>query len=118
MAKFLPFDSATGEVVERCLAEEPGCLRFEVLRPLDDQNNPIPNRFMANKLFESQAALTAHRRTARFETISERFRVLLMSRGTELGSGLSIRANHRTLRATRCWTLRKLAHGRISACSR
>jgi hypothetical protein len=34
---------------------------------LDDQGNPIPNQFMANELLENQAALTAHRHTARYK---------------------------------------------------
>lgn len=63
-----------------CLAEEPGCLRFEVLRPLDDQGKPIPKRFMANELFAGEEALAAHRATPRWQAIAERFKVLLASR--------------------------------------
>ena len=63
-----------------CLAEEPGCLRFEVLRPLDEQGKPIPNRFMANELFAGQEALAAHRATPRWQAIAERFKVLLANR--------------------------------------
>lgn len=67
-----------------CLAEEPGCLRFEVLRPLDEQGQPIPNRFMANELFAGEAALAAHRATPRWQAIAERFRVLLARRNPTL----------------------------------
>jgi (4S)-4-hydroxy-5-phosphonooxypentane-2,3-dione isomerase len=65
---------------QACLIEEPGCLRFEVLRPLDEQGNPIPNRFMANELFADQDALAAHRATPRWLRMAERFKVLLANR--------------------------------------
>ena len=64
----------------RCLEEEPGCLRFEVLRPLDDDGRVVPNRFMANELFASREALQAHRNTPRWLRISELFKVLLVDR--------------------------------------
>ena len=63
-----------------CLAEEPGCLRFEVLRPIDENGQPIPNRFMANELFAGHAALAAHRATPRWQALAEKFKVLLASR--------------------------------------
>ena len=63
-----------------CLAEEPGCLRFEVLQQIDENGRPIPHRFMANELFAGHEALTAHRATARWKAIAEKFKVLLSSR--------------------------------------
>jgi autoinducer 2-degrading protein len=74
------FDAVLRAHALRCLDEEPGCLRFEVIRPLDEEGNIIPNRFMANELFSDREALTAHRSTARFEKISEQFRILLVNR--------------------------------------
>ena len=63
-----------------CLAEEPGCLRFEVLRPLDEDGKPIANRVLANELFAGHEALAAHRATPRWQALAEKFRVLLASR--------------------------------------
>ncbi len=42
------------------LAEEPGCLRFEVIKPIESDGTPIPNRLMLTELYEDQAAFTAH----------------------------------------------------------
>jgi autoinducer 2-degrading protein len=74
------FDTAIRAHARACLDEEPGCLRFEILRPLDDDGRPIPNRFMANELFSDQAALQAHRDTPRWQVLAEKFRILLANR--------------------------------------
>lgn len=63
-----------------CLAEEPGCLRFEVLQPIDENGKPIANRFLANELFAGHDALAAHRATPRWKALAEKFKVLLASR--------------------------------------
>ena len=63
-----------------CLAEEPGCLRFEVLQPIDENGKPIPNRFLATELFAGHDALAAHRATPRWQALAEKFKVLLASR--------------------------------------
>lgn len=74
------FDTVLREHARACLDEEPGCLRFEVLRPLDENGKPIPNRFMANELFSDESALAAHRATPRWQNISKLFLELLVSR--------------------------------------
>ena len=74
------FDQAMRAHATACLAEEPGCLRFEVLRPLDEQGRVVENRFMANELFADDAALDAHRKTARWLRMSDLFKKLLVSR--------------------------------------
>ncbi len=63
-----------------CLVEEPGCHRFEILRPLDESGDPIPNRVMASEMFTDQAALIAHRATARWQALAGKFKPLLISR--------------------------------------
>ena len=65
---------------QACLKEEPGCLRFEVLRPLDEAGQPVPNRFMASEIFAGHEGLAAHRATPRWQAMAERFKVLLVSR--------------------------------------
>jgi quinol monooxygenase YgiN len=42
------------------LAEEPGCLRFEVIKPIKGDGTPIPNRLMLTELYADRAAFTAH----------------------------------------------------------
>lgn len=60
------FDAAIRTHAAACLEEEKGgCLRFEILRPVDESGKVIPNRFMANELFADQKALDNHRATPR-----------------------------------------------------
>jgi quinol monooxygenase YgiN len=74
------FEQAMHAHAKACLAEEPGCLRFEVLRPLDDDGKVLENRFMANELFADAAALDAHRKTPRWLRMSQLFKQILVSR--------------------------------------
>jgi autoinducer 2-degrading protein len=74
------FEAVILEHAQVCLAEEPGCLRFEITYPLDDQGQRISNRMMATELFADQQALSAHRATARWVALSERFKTLLAKR--------------------------------------
>jgi autoinducer 2-degrading protein len=78
--KAAEFEKALREHAARCLELESGCLRFEVMRPLDDQNQSSPNRLAANELFLDRAALKAHRETDRFQAISALFQQLLSNR--------------------------------------
>ena len=80
----IEFDSIIRAHARACLDEEPGCLRFEILRPLDDGGNPIRNRFIVSELFADRAALKAHRETARSEKLLARFDSLLSSRKATL----------------------------------
>lgn len=74
------FETAILVHAKSCLAEEPGCLRFELNYPLDENGNRIPNRMIANELFADQEALIAHRATMRWTHLSERFKTLLSNR--------------------------------------
>ena len=74
------FEAAIRSHASSCIAEEPGCLRFEVNYPLDEKGNRIPNRMMANELFVDQQALIDHRATKRWEVLSEPFKTLLANR--------------------------------------
>jgi len=74
------FDRILRDHAAACLNEEPGVLRFDVLRPLDENNKPIPNKFMANELFVNHAAVASHRATPRWQRIAEVFKALLVNR--------------------------------------
>jgi autoinducer 2-degrading protein len=74
------FDQAMRAHASACLAEEKGCLRFEVLRPLDEHGNVLANHFMANELFADEAALDFHRTTARWLRMAELFKTLVRRR--------------------------------------
>jgi (4S)-4-hydroxy-5-phosphonooxypentane-2,3-dione isomerase len=74
------FEEIMGAHATRCLVDEPGCLRFEMAYPLDEDGNRLPNRMLANELFADKKALVAHRATIRWARLSERFKSLLVSR--------------------------------------
>lgn len=65
---------------QRTLAEEDGCLRFEVIKPVDKDGSPIPNKIMINELYADQAALEAHNLNPRLETLRAQFGSFVKSR--------------------------------------
>ena len=64
----------------RTLHEEPGCLRFEVLQPIDEDGKPIANRLMVDELYASEAAFAAHKANPRMPGLQARNAPLLTSR--------------------------------------
>lgn len=62
------------------LAEEPGCLRFEVIKPVERDGTPIPNKVMVNELYADEAAVTAHEANPRLPKVGEKNKPLLASR--------------------------------------
>ena len=64
----------------RTLVEEPGCLRFEVLRPVDANGIPVANRMMVSELYVDQAAVTAHGNSPRLASLRTALGPLLKSR--------------------------------------
>ncbi|MEQ1944867.1 putative quinol monooxygenase [Mesorhizobium sp. VNQ89] len=64
----------------RTLFEEDGCLRFEVLEPVDQTGAPIPGRLMVSELYIDQAALTAHMESPRLAALRSTLGPLLKSR--------------------------------------
>lgn len=57
--------------------QEPGCLRFEVLQPLNEDGSPIPDRLMLAEYYADEAAATAHARNPRLATLLARIRPML-----------------------------------------
>ena len=51
------FASLIKDHARRTLFEEPGCLRFEVLKPVDSDGRPIPNLMMVSELYADQTAV-------------------------------------------------------------
>ena len=49
------------ETARYALEEEPRCIRFEVIRPTDENGTPIPNRLMTNELFLGFEGVQEHR---------------------------------------------------------
>jgi (4S)-4-hydroxy-5-phosphonooxypentane-2,3-dione isomerase len=77
----------------RTLHEEPGCLRFELVKPVDGDGVPIPNRIMVNELYDSETALAAHKKNPRMPGLQVKNAPLLKSRRLIAAMSLDIEAN-------------------------
>lgn len=64
----------------RSLNEEPGCLRFDVVRPIDDQGKPKLDVLVVNELYADEAAVTAHGATPRMAQLANAIGPLIKSR--------------------------------------
>lgn len=64
----------------RTLGEEQGCLRFEVLEPVDRNGRPIPNRLMVSEIYASPLAVEQHERNPRLERVRAAMAPLVKSR--------------------------------------
>ena len=64
----------------RTLNEEPGCERFDVIRPIDDAGLPKKNFLIVNELYSGPDAVIAHRANPRMAPLGETIAPLLKSR--------------------------------------
>jgi autoinducer 2-degrading protein len=64
----------------RTLFEEEGCLRFEVLKPMDANGVPIPNRMMVSELYADHTAVDLHGTNPRLAIVRAALEPLLKSR--------------------------------------
>jgi (4S)-4-hydroxy-5-phosphonooxypentane-2,3-dione isomerase len=60
-------------------AEEPGCLRFDVIKPVDDEGLPVPGLILVDELYADEEAVRAHRRNPRMPALSASLDPLLAS---------------------------------------
>jgi (4S)-4-hydroxy-5-phosphonooxypentane-2,3-dione isomerase len=67
------------EHARKTLDEESGCLRFEVIKPIERDGTPIPNKVMVNELYANEAAVTAHEANPRLARLREGNAPLLKS---------------------------------------
>lgn len=74
------FESLIKEHARRTLFEEGGCLRFEVLQPVDDHGTPIAGRMMVSELYADQTAVDMHRANPRMSALRTNTGALLKSR--------------------------------------
>lgn len=77
----------------RTLLEEPGCLRFEVIKPVAQDGTPIPNKVMVNELYADQAAVTAHDKGPRRGSLAATVAPMLKSRRLILARSLTEKAD-------------------------
>jgi quinol monooxygenase YgiN len=64
----------------RTLHEEPGCLRFEVLKPADENGAPLPNKMMVSEFYADEAAFAAHGNNQRLAMVRAALGPLVKSR--------------------------------------
>lgn len=74
------FEAHIRDHAAQTLATEPGCERFDVLRPLTADGEPDGTRVMLYELYTDQAAFDAHRTGARLPGVAERSAPLLDNR--------------------------------------
>ncbi len=63
------FASLIKDHARRTLFEEDGCLRFEILKPVDAAGAPIPNRMMVSELYADQTAVDLHANNPRLAIV-------------------------------------------------
>ena len=68
------------EHAKRTIADEPGCLRFEVLHVVDENGAHVPNRLMVSELYVDAAAVATHRGTERIKQVGATLGPLLAHR--------------------------------------
>ena len=74
------FASLIRDHARRTLFEEPGCLRFEVFRPVDELGRAKPDTLIVDELYADTLALAAHRANPRMAALGDTIAPLLKSR--------------------------------------
>ena len=74
------FEGVIREHARRTKADEPGCLRFDVLHVLDDTGARVPNKMMVSELYADADAVAAHRGTPRMKEVGAALGPLLANR--------------------------------------
>ncbi|MFN3548584.1 MAG: putative quinol monooxygenase [Mesorhizobium sp.] len=74
------FRALITEHARRTLEEEQGCLRFEILEPVERGGEAIPNRMMVYEIYASPLALTQHEQNPRLERVRSAMAPLVKSR--------------------------------------
>ena len=72
----------------RTLDEEPGCLRFEVLKPVEQDGSEVPNRVIVSELYAGEAAVAHHENNPRMANLRATLGPLLKSRRRILARAL------------------------------
>ena len=74
------FTRLISEHARLTLEEEEGCLRFEVVKPIERDGTPIPNKLIVNELYADEAALTRHEQNPRMPGLRDKTGPLLAGR--------------------------------------
>lgn len=63
------FLALVGEHARRTLAEEAGCLAFEVLRPVERNGDAIPGKVIVSETYAGEAAVSTHEAGPRMQPL-------------------------------------------------
>jgi autoinducer 2-degrading protein len=74
------FTRVIGEHARLTRDEEPGCLRFEVIKPINRDGTPIPNKVMVDELYADMDAVATHEKNPRMKPLGAAIAPLLVSR--------------------------------------
>jgi len=74
------FTALLRDHARRSLFEEDGCLRFDVLKPVDENGAPITNRMMVSEVYADQTAVDAHMANPRLAALRATTAPMLKSR--------------------------------------
>lgn len=74
------FTRLISEHARLTLQEEEGCLRFEVIKPIERDGTPIPNKVMVNELYADEPAVSRHEKNPRMPGLQAATGKLLASR--------------------------------------
>lgn len=69
--KSAEFERIMLDHARRTLHEEPGCLRFEVIRPVNEAGTPRETALIVNELYADDAAVAAHRANPRMGPLGD-----------------------------------------------
>lgn len=64
----------------KTLAEEPGCERFDVLQPINDDGTPDHSRILLVEVYRDMEAVAAHRANPRMPSVAAGSKDLLAGR--------------------------------------
>jgi quinol monooxygenase YgiN len=68
---FDAFNAHIRQHASATLAEEPGCERFEVMQPLDENGAPDTRKLLLVEVYTSMDAVRAHRANPRMPKVAE-----------------------------------------------
>lgn len=74
------FRAVISDHARRTLEEEPGCLRFEVLEPMERGGSAVPNSMMVSELYSSRLAVEQHEQNPRLDRVRAALAPLVKSR--------------------------------------
>jgi autoinducer 2-degrading protein len=74
------FEALIGAHAKASKKEEPGCLRFDVLRPIQKDGTPINDCLWLTELYKDLEAVAAHEASPRMPILAEKVAPMVVSR--------------------------------------